>query len=51
MAPYNMFALVIRPVLDAEDEETRRDEMKTRLGPDYTVLPAGQEISDDDAAA
>ena len=51
MAPYNMFALVIRPVLDEADEEARRDEMKNRLGPDYTVLPAGQEITDDDAAA
>jgi len=48
--PYNMFALVIRPVMDVEDEELRRDEMAEKLGPDYTVLPAGEEVSDAPAA-
>jgi len=47
--PYNMFAVVIRPVMDVEDEELRRDEMAEKLGPDFTVLPAGQEVSDDAA--
>jgi len=49
MPPYNMYALVIKPVMNLDEEDRCRAEIQTKLGDDYVVLPAGQEVSDDAA--